>query len=165
MKILEEFTIEDNIDEVRQVAKFLVKKWKPLFEVDELVNEAWLKLRDKSFSSIGRLQTAARCDMIDYIRFLVGRKWEGKKYSNGTPMKDTVKILHISATNTISAVINEEDKEFKGYEKQNIDPRFKAINDQDLIDTIFKDVEINEKEKDVFIRRYMHSTGPKQIAE
>ena len=157
------FILQDNIKEIKYVASSIVKKWGNIFEADELVNEAWLGCGHIEFSSINGLRKAARCDMIDYIRMIVGRKGNGRKYKNGTIVKDRIKMIGKTFTNTIDTELQPGEKNL--FEGQSIDSRFKQIDDQEFIDDIFDKISISKKEKNILERRYMHDAQPIQIRE
>jgi len=158
------FKLIDNMDEIRIVAASLVNKWNHIFEIDELINEAWMRLGDEEFETLNRLKTAVHCDMIDYIRSIVGRKSNGRKNKDGSIMKD----VRLGTARLCSNTIDSEDaegKKWNPFEQQITDIRFKQIDDQDFIDSIIKKVDMSEKEKDIFIRRFQHSMYPAQIKE
>ena len=155
------FQIKNNMKEIRTIARIIAQKWDHMFEEDELVNEAWIRCKDTPFSTLSKLKTAARCDMIDYIRTIVGRKGNGRRYPSGTLIKDVIKSTARLRSNTISKIT--EDNKINPFENSYIDNRFKQIDDQDFINYIFKHININEIETRIIKKRLMHSIYASQI--
>jgi len=154
-----EITFEDAYDKIAIAARIIAKKGNGLFEVNELINEAWIGCGRDKFTSISQAVNASKCDMFDYIRSVVGRKMTGH-YKSGKPKKDIKKMAGFAFTNTIDS--DTEDKN-NPYEQQSIDKRFKQVEDQDFIDNIFKKSDVKEKERDIIKKRFMHDKFPAQI--
>ena len=80
---------KDAIKELREVASKISDIWGQLFEIDELVNEAWIRCPFKDEGvDIALLLRTAKLDMLDYIRSQLGRK---KYYRNGEVKNGTNK--------------------------------------------------------------------------
>ncbi len=70
------------IGKIQAMACGIAKQWGDKFAVNELVNEAWVESLRNSHTDPPLIMRAAQCDMMDYIRTHVGRKYyvrNGKK--------------------------------------------------------------------------------------
>jgi len=64
---------EEVLPAITAVASHLSYVWQRKFEVDELVNEAWIRGSDVKQADAPLLVSRAKLDMIDYIRHQLGR--------------------------------------------------------------------------------------------
>jgi RNA polymerase sigma factor (sigma-70 family) len=65
---------EDIILELKQTAGKFISLWNGRFDIDELVNEAWIRCPFKEEKvDIALILKAAKLDMLDYIRDQIGR--------------------------------------------------------------------------------------------
>jgi len=117
-----EFNFEDNIKEIKAIARAVAKKWNNTFEVDELVNEAWLGIGNQTFPILNQLRSAAKYKMIDYIRTIYGRRAN--------------KMAAHSISNTVNKNEEEIEKFGQNIEPWYVDQRFKQAEDKELLKKI-----------------------------
>jgi len=67
-------TFTNMLPEIQAMAANMCKGWGNKFEVNELVNEAWMRSSTKEIIDAPLIMRAAYCDMLDYIRNNVGRE-------------------------------------------------------------------------------------------
>lgn len=70
----------DMIKPIQAMACGIAKHWNYKFDVDELVNEAWIRSLRYDFSDVPLIMRRAKMDMIDYIRKQMGRRKYNLKF-------------------------------------------------------------------------------------
>jgi RNA polymerase sigma factor (sigma-70 family) len=72
-------TFLDEYDRILMVEKEIAKNYRNKFEPEELLNEAWIRIKDDSSKPISLLLKSIKCDTLDYIRKQIGRIHNGSK--------------------------------------------------------------------------------------
>lgn len=96
----------DVLPQIKKVAKRMNRLWFNKFEVNELVNEAWIRGKKYKNADAAFLVRRANLDMIDYIRECMGRQ---KYFINGewVERKNKIPYFHTNIDSFSSCGKNE----------------------------------------------------------
>jgi len=147
---------EDMIEEIQVIAKIIITRFGDQFDVNELVNEAWLKGRNYSFLTENNIRKRAKWDMLDYIRKQEGRDdpyfYKGKKVER----KPKIKLL-------TNAEIQEKERIINLFDKPVKDENLLKLENEELLVKLLATT--NPKETKAMFHYYKKGELMKEIGE
>ncbi len=147
---------ENLVPEITNIAKGLSSFWNNKFEVNELVNEAWIKRKRLKSTDIPLILRRAKFDMIDYIRCQ-----EGRLQSIDENGKKRYKPKHI--TNIVFIDDNNEEQKAFIFDRPVEDKSFLSLENKELIDILLE--ETTDREETVIRKYFLEEKSLKEVGK
>lgn len=145
------------IEDIRAMARNLSIRWDNQFDVDELVNEAWMRSLKDNISDTPLIMRRAKFDIIDYIRQEVGKE---QVKENGK-IKYKTRKRNRFVTNIDSSISNRLTHHF--FDREYDDPNLLTLENNEIITLVLS--EQNEKHKKLIKEYFLNEKTFSQIAE
>ena len=134
--LMKKNNFEKLIPEITRIARKISIFWNNKFEINELVNEAWIKGIHFNSTDIPLILRRAKFDMIDYIRRQTGRIKECDKKGKEYKSKYTVKYKPRYITNI--GYVEDSNNNLLDGEHYNVD-LLKLENDELIIKLLLEE--------------------------
>lgn len=151
-------TFVEMIKNIQGLAHNICQYWGHRFDVDELVNEAWMRSKDRDHTDPPLIMRAAKMDMIDYIRKVVGRK---SYYLKGKKIPATKRINFI--TNCDSFKEEEGNNGHSILEKVYHDKSFDEVDNKELISVILS--KLFSRQAEIIVNYYLEERNLTESSE
>ena len=151
---------EKLVPEITNIAKGLSSFWNNKFEVNELVNEAWIKRKRLKSTDIPLILRRAKFDMIDYIRCQEGRLQSFDKNGEAVERRK-YKPKHI--TNIVFTDDDNEEHKSLIFDSPVEDNNLLSLENKELIDILLE--ETTDREETVIRKYFLEEKSLKEVGE